>query len=164
MEIRNAVEADLPRIMEIYAYARDFMARHGNPDQWGATNWPPEALIRRDIAGGHSYVCVDRGRVVGVFAFFFGKDIEPSYAAITHGGWAGDDTYGVIHRMAGDGSVKGIGAFCIGWAFRQCGHLRVDTHGDNTVMQQLLRKLGFVHRGTIYVEEDDAPRLAYELF
>ena len=37
---------------------------------------------------------------------------------VTDGTWAGDDTYGVIHRMAGDGSVKGIGAFCIGWAFR----------------------------------------------
>ena len=29
-------------------------------------------------------------------------------------------------------------------------------------MQNLLAKLGFDHRGTIYVEEDDDPRLAYE--
>ena len=57
---------------------------------------------------------------------------------------------------------KGIGAFCIQWAFEQCGHLRIDTHGDNTVMQNLVKKLGFVHRGTIYVEEDDFPRLAFE--
>ena len=40
--------------------------------------------------------------------------------------------------------------------------MRMDTHGDNTVMQALLRKLGFVHCGTIYVEEDDYPRLAFE--
>ena len=41
-------------------------------------------------------------------------------------------------------------------------HLRIDTHGDNTVMQRLMEKLGFTHCGTIYVEEDDYPRLAYE--
>ena len=44
----------------------------------------------------------------------------------------------------------------------QCGHLRMDTHGDNYVMQNLLKKSGFVHCGTVYVEEDDHPRMAYE--
>ena len=37
-----------------------------------------------------------------------------------------------------------------------------DTHGDNIVMQNLLKKLGFNHCGTIYVEEDNYPRLAFE--
>ena len=50
----------------------------------------------------------------------------------------------------------------IEWAFNQCNHLRMDTHGDNYVMQNLLKKNGFVHCGTIYVEEDSYPRLAYE--
>ena len=36
------------------------------------------------------------------------------------------------------------------------------SHGDNIVMQNLLKKLGFNHSGTIYVEEDDYPRLAFE--
>jgi hypothetical protein len=40
--------------------------------------------------------------------------------------------------------------------------MRIDTHGDNKVMQHLVTKLGFVHCGTIYVEEDDYPRLAFE--
>ena len=40
MNIRPSNENDLDRIMEIYAYARAFMAAHGNPRQWGATNWP----------------------------------------------------------------------------------------------------------------------------
>ena len=47
--IRNASIEDLPRILNIYAYARDFMARNGNPNQWGKTN-PPEAQLRLDIA------------------------------------------------------------------------------------------------------------------
>ncbi len=133
MIIRHSKEEDLPRMMEIYAYARDFMAEHGNPNQWGPTNWPPEGLIRADIAAGNSYVCVCKDR-----------------------------PYGVVHRLAGDGSVKGIGSACLEWAFGQCGHLRIDTHGDNRVMQNLLKKSGFVYCGIIHVEEDCYPRLAYE--
>ncbi len=162
VEIRKSTERDLERIMDIYAAARAFMAAHGNPNQWGPTNWPPEALIRRDIAQGKSYVCVHEGAVAGVFFFDCGKDIEPTYAGITDGQWLDGSSYGVVHRIAADGTVKGVGAFCIGWAFEQCHHLRIDTHGDNRVMQRLLEKLGFVRCGTIYVEEDPYPRLAYE--
>ena len=162
MLIRHATEEDLPRIMEIYAYARQFMADHGNPNQWGPTNWPPEALIQQDIANHCSYVCEEDGHMIGVFFFVCGKDIEPTYRKITDGAWLDDSPYGVVHRIAGDGSEKGIGVFCLNWAFARCGHLRIDTHGDNIVMQNLVRKQGFVHCGTIYVEEDDYPRLAYE--
>ncbi len=162
MIIRHSKEEDLPRMMEIYAYARDFMAEHGNPNQWGPTNWPPEGLIRADIAAGNSYVCVCKDRVAGAFFFQQGRDIEPTYRTIEDGGWLDDGPYGVVHRLAGDGSVKGIGSACLEWAFGQCGHLRIDTHGDNRVMQNLLKKSGFVYCGIIHVEEDCYPRLAYE--
>ncbi len=163
MRIRHAAAQDLDRMMEIYGIAREFMAGHGNPNQWGPTNWPPEELIRSDIQSGSSYVCLnDAGKIIGTFFFNWGKDIEPTYRVITDSAWLDDGPYGVVHRIAGDGSEKGIGTFCIDWAFAQCGHLRIDTHGDNTVMQNLVRKLGFVHCGTIYVEEDDYPRLAFE--
>ena len=163
MKIRKSTMQDLNRIMEIYASAREFMARNGNPNQWGLTNWPPEALIRKDIAAGSSYVCENgEGKIIGTFFFVRGADIEPTYRKITEGAWLDDSPYGVVHRIASDGSEKGTGAFCLDWAYSRCGHLRIDTHGDNIVMQNLLRKLGFVHCGTIYVEEDDDPRLAYE--
>ena len=163
MRIRHAEEKDIPRMMEIYRYAREFMAAHGNPNQWGPTNWPPEELIRRDIREEHSYVCEnDSGRVIGTFFYICGKDIEPTYREITDGAWLDNSAYGVVHRIAGDGSEKGIGAYCLNWAYSQCNHLRIDTHGDNIVMQNLLRKMGFQHCGTIYVEEDDYPRLAFE--
>ena len=81
---------------------------------------------------------------------------------IYDGDWRDSSNYGVVHRLAGNGSEKGIGSFCINWAFEQCDHLRMDTHGDNLVMQKLLKKLGFVQCGIIYVEEDHYPRLAYE--
>ena len=162
MEIRRSTEQDFDRMMAIYAHARAFMAAHGNPNQWGPTNWPPEELIHRDISSGNSYVCEHEGRVVGTFYFIQGKDIEPTYRDITDGAWRDDSPYGVVHRIASDGSEKGIGAFCLDWAFSQCGHLRIDTHGDNVVMQRLLTKLGFVPCGTIYVEEDNYPRIAFE--
>ena len=163
MKIRKSTELDFDRIMEIYAFARTFMAEHGNPNQWGPTNWPPEDLIHNDIREGNSYVCLnDEDKVIGTFFYTYGKDIESTYVDITDGEWIDDSAYGVVHRIASDGSENGIGTFCINWAFNQCKHLRIDTHGDNVVMQNLVKKLGFVHCGTIYVEEDDYPRLAFE--
>ena len=107
MIIRKAEARDLPRMMEIYANARAFMASHGNPNQWGATNWPPERLIRQDISEGNSYVCLNgAGRVVGVFFFICGEDVEPAYRAIEDGAWLDDSAYGVVHRIASDGSEK----------------------------------------------------------
>ncbi|MBR6219961.1 MAG: GNAT family N-acetyltransferase, partial [Clostridia bacterium] len=70
MIIRKSTWGDLDRMMAIYAHARQFMAEHGNPNQWGPTHWPPEALIQSDIRAGDSYVCVDDGgEVVGTFYF-----------------------------------------------------------------------------------------------
>lgn len=53
MKVRKSTESDFNRIMQIYAYARDFMANNGNPNQWGPTNWPPEELIHNDIKEGN---------------------------------------------------------------------------------------------------------------
>lgn len=163
MKIRKSTENDLKRMMQIYAYARDYMAKHGNPNQWGPTNWPPKSLIQDDIMNGKSYVCVnDEETVIGTFFFDKGENIESTYRTIEDGTWMSDGPYGVVHRIAADGSEKGIGAFCLEWAYNQCGHMRIDTHGDNRTMQNLLRKLGYIHCGTVFVEEDEYPRLAYE--
>ena len=162
MEIGKSTENDVPTIMRIYAAARRFMAEHGNPNQWGPTNWPPERLIRSDIASGESYVCRAGGKIVGTFCFRMGADAEPVYRAIEQGSWRDPSPYGVVHRLASDGSVRGVGRACIEWAFAQCGHLRIDTHHDNTVMQDLLAKTGFTRCGVIHVVEDDNPRFAYE--
>ncbi len=160
MHIRKTAWQELPRILEIYAQARRFMAENGNPRQWGSLNWPPEDLLRQDIAAGKSYVCEADGEIAAVFYFDYGHRIDPTYAHIEGGAWIGNDDYGVVHRIAS--IQKGAGSFCIRWALAQCGHLRIDTHGDNVPMQRLLRKLGFSHCGTIYVGVDPDPRLAFE--
>lgn len=139
------------------------MAKTGNPNQWGPTKWPPEDLIHADIKSGNSYVCVnDDGNVIGTFFYIYGKDVEATYKNISDGEWINDSEYGVVHRLVGDGSEKGIGKFCLDWAFEQCKHMRIDTQTDNKVMQNLLIKLGFTKCGIIHVVENNNPRLAYE--
>ena len=170
MRVRHALPEDLPRMLEIYAHAREFMVATGNPRQWAARGWPPEGLVREDIVQGRAYVCEnDEGRVVGSFCYMCGPHVDPCYEDI-NGVWrsvelmgeAGND-YGVVHRIASDGSEPGIGKFCIRWAAGRCHHLRMDTHVDNRIMQRTLESLGFVRCGTIHVYEDGDPRIAYEL-
>lgn len=162
MKIRKSKPEELNTIMNIYQRARKFMADNGNYIQWGPTNWPPEALIREDIAAGKSYVCIDdQGKIVGVFYYDYGKNIDQTYDVIEGGAWLSDEPYGVVHRIATDGTA-GVGTFCIDWAFGQAGHIRMDTHNSNVPMNNLLKKLGFKYTGIIHVVEDEYPRNAYE--
>lgn len=162
LDIRTAIIEDLPRIIEIFSHARRFIAEHGNPDQWGPDNWPPEDLIRSDIESGKSHVCIYNGEIVGTFICDQGKNIEPDYLKIDDGTWLDDSIYGVIHRIASGGKIKGIGSACIHWVLSRCRHLRIDTHKNNLVMQNMLRKNGFVHCGTIYVRNGSKPRMAFK--
>ncbi len=156
--IRTACPADLRRILEIYAHARAFMAENGNAGQWGDC-FPPEDLLRRDIAAGRLYAVEEDGRVHGVFALIFGPD--PTYARIQEGSWLSDSPYGTIHRVAGDGEVRGLFSQILTFCREKTDHLRIDTHADNHVMQHLIVKNGFQRRGMICVE-DGTSRIAYE--
>ena len=60
--VRPAQLPDLGRIQEIYGYARDFMEKNGNPNQWGKT-YPPIEQLQRDIAEGKLFVITD-GQIV----------------------------------------------------------------------------------------------------
>ncbi len=87
MYIRKAAEGDLPRIMEIYAVARRFMAAHGNPNQWGPTNWPPEETHpRRHCRGQQLCLCPAKPRGGGVY-FRQGKRSNPPIRGIENGAW-----------------------------------------------------------------------------
>ena len=156
--VRKAMESDLPRIEEIYAYARDFMARTGNPNQWGKTHPPHDCLVD-DITKGLLNVITEGDTIHGVFFFVIGDD--PSYAYIEDGDWKHKETYGTIHRIASDGS-GGILQTAVDHCIKTIGNIRIDTHYDNVVMQKAVTKLGFQKSGIIYVE-DGSPRIAYEL-
>ena len=161
MEIRKAVREDLEPVMALYADARRFMVDTGNPRQWAARSWPPQALIEQDIAQGKCHVCEEAGEILAVFFYDYGYRVDPCYDRIGDGAWINDEPYGVVHRIAAKAG-SGAGKVSINWAFSQCGHLRIDTHGDNRVMQRTLEKLGFSRRGIIYVQEDSDPRIAFE--
>ena len=158
MNIRKATPADLPAMLAIYENARRFMVRHGNPTQWGTTD-PSEAQLKSDIANGNSYLCEADGKIAA--AFYYKEGPDPTYAKIYQGSWPSEAPYGVVHRVASAGTVKGAGSFCLEWAFGQCGNLRIDTHRDNLVMQGLLKKLGFQQCGIILVE-NGSERIAYQ--
>lgn len=156
--IRKACRKDLDRIMEIFDIARRFMKASGNANQW-INGYPQRELIAGEIAASHCHVCEDeQGKTVGTFCLIPGPD--PTYSYIEEGAWPDDDPYYVIHRIASDGSRKGIATACIAWCSRQSPHLRVDTHADNKVMQSLLIKNGFTRCGIIYAA-NGTPRIAF---
>ena len=155
--IRPAEFSDLPRILTIYADARDFMRRTGNPNQWFDRH-PAESILRDDIPKGQLYVCETGGRIEAVFAYIPG--IDPTYLHIESGNWLNDEPYGTIHRIAISTPGQGLCAHIFDWALRQCPNLRIDTHADNAPMRRALEKYGFTYCGIIHLQSGD-PRLAF---
>ena len=145
--------------MELFALARQRMRADGNLSQW-AGGYPDEEAVRRDMRRKVSYVIVEGKTVVGTFAFIPG--VEPTYRRIWRGSWLDRDTpYGTIHRIAGDPAYKGVFASCLDWCWERLPNIRIDTHRDNHIMQDLLQKHGFRYCGIIYLL-DGAERLAYQ--
>lgn len=157
-EIVTAKETDLPRILEIYDIAKAYMRASGNPNQWNGAYPDPETL-RTDIEKQRLYVYKKNGSIHGVFMLLLEE--EPTYAYIEDGSWRQETPYGTIHRLAGDGEVKGLFAKCVAFCEGKVKYLRADTHFDNHTMQHLLEKNGFERRGIIYLKNGD-PRIAYQ--
>lgn len=156
-EIKTATIADLPRILEIYAEAREFMRQSGNPNQWWDYH-PAENILRQDIAVEKLYLCMENSEIMGVF--YYEQGIDPTYVNIEDGSWLNEEPYGVIHRIAAAHRGKGVAGFCFDWALKQCPSLRIDTHQDNAAMQNALNKHGFVRCGIIRIFNGDQ-RIAY---
>lgn len=157
--IRKASISDIDQLMNIFTRAREYMRQTGNPNQW-INGYPQRELIMEEIANEHCYVCLDTdSNVVATFCFIAGPD--STYALIEEGEWPSEVPYYVIHRLASDGSVKGITEFCINWCASQSNCLRADTHADNKIMQHLLEKNGFKRCGIIYVA-NGTKRIAYQ--
>ena len=169
MKIRKTTPNDLEAVMEIYTYARTYMAENGNPNQWQTTH-PPKEVIQADINAGLSYVCtsnigctsnmgcVCENEILAVF--YFNIEEEPTYSKID-GQWLSDAPYGVVHRIARGPKGKGAGAYALNWCTSQHPNIRIDTHKDNAPMLKLLENLGYTYCGVIWLENGDE-RLAYQ--
>ena len=157
MFIRHTTYDDLDTLKDLFGCARKYMKDHGNPSQW-KDNRPDIRLIETDIENNNSYVIEDEGKIVGTFACI--KGIEPTYLDI-EGQWLNDDEYVTIHRIASNGSKRGIFNEAIDFAEKFGVDIRIDTHKDNLKMRQLIKDKGFVYCGIIIVD-DGTERLAYQ--
>ena len=160
MQIRKTVLEDLDMILDIYSEAKKFMSVTGNPHQWD-DNYPNKELLQEDIRLSQSFVCTENDEIVGTFCFYLGED--SCYQTIYHGSWLNDQPYGVIHRIATNNSKYGIGKFCINFCKKQCQNIRIDTHKDNVVMQNFLKKHNFCDCGMIHLENGES-YLAYHYY
>ena len=114
---------------------------------------------RRDIRENKSHVCGEGDEILGVF--YFAIEEDPTYKVIYDGEWKNADKYAVVHRIASAGKSKGVGSFCMNWAYEQFANVKIDTHQDNLVMQNMLKKNGFVYCGIIHLENGEE-RLAFQ--
>lgn len=158
MTIRKTTMNDLTQALEIYAGARAYMAKNGNPDQWGQTN-PPAQQIVDDINHGKSYVCEKDGQIIAVF--YFAVEEEPTYRVLYEGNWLDDSPYGVLHRVAVAQQEQGVGSQIAKWALSQHPNIRIDTHENNVAMQKMLAKNDFSYCGKIIIG-DGTERLAFQ--
>ena len=155
MNIRLATALDADRIFEIYEYARAYMKAQGNPYQWG-DNRPEKSLTKDDIKNRRCYVMEDEGHIFACFVFTI--EFEKEYEAIC----PSKVEYGVIHRVASDGSKRGIVERIVDFAKGKVNLLRIDTHEDNKIMQKVIERQNFKRLGIIYLEDKSA-RILYEL-
>ena len=166
MKTRPAEISDLPQIMEIIGHAQQYLAEQ-NIDQW-QDGYPPKEWVIKDITERECYVIEnDRNQIMATTVFV--NRNEPNYDVIA-GDWLTDAEakYGVIHRLAihKDFRRLGIANFVLlefekELQKQQFNSMRIDTHKDNTGMQKLLKNLGYVYCGVIYLESGDE-RLAFE--
>lgn len=155
MQMIQAKVSDIPEILDLYAKARSFMVKEGNPTQW-AKGAPNRESLERDMCNGSSFVVKEGERVVGTFALY---DHDGNYQEI-EGEWLNEEPYVVLHRLAS--GEKGVGSFILEGICRQYRNVRIDTHHDNIPMKNLLKKLGFVYCGRIrLLDKDGSLREAY---
>ncbi len=164
--IRPATHNDIKSIMWLIQQAQQLFAAN-NIDQW-QDNYPNTHIIQEDIDNGHSHVIEDdKGQLLATAMISF--DGEPTYKHI-NGEWLSDKeaTYAVVHRIAVHPNYKrqGVARFILSWVYKRLEQekaqsFRIDTHRQNTAMQNLLKSMNFQYCGIIYLE-DGAERLAYE--
>lgn len=158
--IRLATKADIQAIQAIYKDGRELIASYGSP-QW-QNNYPSLEITHSDINQNALYV-LETETIIGVMTVF---DYESTYEKID-GQWLSDLPYKVIHRIATkkEHYGQGVSAQLIDFVFTnlKAKSIRIDTHELNIPMQNLLKKMGFVYCGRIYLNQaTDRMRLAYQ--
>ena len=160
MDIRKANKLNLNEIMKIIASAKTIMVANGNATQW-INGYPSRETIKQDIENDSAYIISKNNEIKGYFCFIKGNNPEVNYNVIKEGNWLNNEPYGVIHRLASDGTEKGIAQSCFDFCFGEINNIKVDTHENNIPMQNYFKKIGFEYCGIIYVA-DGSPRRAFQ--
>lgn len=147
--IRRAVKNDIDIIMNMLPEIKKGMTESGNT-QWDE-NYPLRSDIENDVNAGSLYVYIDEEGLEGFICINLTQPEQ--YKALK---WAADAPAMVMHRMAVKPSArhKGIAKQFMAYAEElaeaySIHFIRTDTCADNTKMQQLFGKAGYVLRGDI---------------
>src|SRR5574344_465230 len=120
MDIRLATSKDEEALKKIYAKAREYMVKDGNPTQWGS-NHPPFSLIQKDIKRGCLYVLEENDEVHACFAI---QSFDPCYED-KNTDWHCHDSYLVIHSLATDGMIKGVFNKVVDFVLTKTDYIRI---------------------------------------
>lgn len=155
MKIDKAEVQHIDEIMQVIDDARIIMRQTGNHTQW-TNGYPSKYIILQDIEKNAGYICHHENEIVGYFSFLKGDNPEPVYDKIESGKWINHAPYGVIHRLASNGKVKGVAKFCFDFCFTLINNIKIDTHHNNVPMQNFLKRYGFVYCGIVYLPDGSA--------
>ena len=162
MIIRKAIRGEESVCYGFIEEARAYHKAAGF-EQWHPS-YPTLQTIEEDVRKGIGFVFAEGDALLGYGCIVIGD--EPVYRRI-EGAWKTERPYAVVHRMAfGNGSRgKGLAHQAVSLIKEYCREngtdaIRVDTQGENKVMQHVLEKEGFLFCG--HVIFDGGPKLAYE--
>lgn len=157
--IRKSYLDDLPVILKLRDQAREIMRSYGNTFQW-PDGYPYDEKFIHDIELGCSYVMANEtGTIVGTFALIPGPDI--TYKVIYDGQWLDDEPYHVIHRIASTPDSHGILDAVLDYCESLDPNIRIDTHKENIIMINGLKKRGYQYCGIIHLLNGDE-RMAFQ--
>jgi|SRR5690554_4673859 len=169
MEIRLARNRDIDEILIILNDAKRILKENGI-NQW-QNDYPNKEVFLNDIKKRSLHLVVEEGQLLG----FASLDTiqKPSYENIEEGKWLiNAKEYLSINRLAVKSGFynKGIGKALFNFAeelakTKRLKSIRVDTHQDNFIMLNFLKRFGFEYCGKIYFEnikKEENLRLAYE--
>ncbi len=154
--VRNARLDELNKINHLYDLSKEFMYKNNNFTQWNK-DYPNIEVALNDLNKNSLYVIIYKEEIIGVFTLIL--DIDETYNLVKDKIY--NSPYGVIHRIASNFKFKGIFNIVLKYSLTKINHLLIDTHKDNLIMLNLIKKAGFKELGIIYT--DNTPRIAFEL-
>ena len=164
--MRKAKFNDMEKINKIIDTAKESLKNDG-VNQW-QNGSPNLAKIAQQVSRSMGYVYEEDDEILA-YAYLM-EDYDPTYTSVRAQSKGVKPI--VVHTFCVDKAKTGHG---LGKRFfdeiikvakdKGFDSLWIDTHKDNFRMNGLIKKMGFTHTGTIYIDDNGniVPRVAYEL-